>query len=667
MAPRLRGRGSRRRAVGLVRDDGSPILRAALCRRSLTPRRRRSDGRARLRVLAVPGRHREGRGRGRGAARTRHGPRRLPRASRARDPRPTATAAPARAWARAGRDERSRSVLRVRRNVRDRVRRDLGRDGRRQDRGDPRDRRHVGRLHGLLVPHARSRAAAAHRLVRSLPARCRSPGERCSLKPTSEQFREHVDEALADWGLRAALAAATGRFVSLRQDAFAAFPEGGALRDQARTIKEEAIARLDEHLEQLAFAVEARGGNVHFAADADAACRMVIEIARQRGVTLAVKSKSMTTEEIALNEALEHAGIRVVETDLGEFIIQLAVEGPSHLIAPAVHKTREQVATLFREKLGYSGEDSVPALCAFAREFLRGEFVRAGMGVSGVNFAVAETGTIAIVENEGNARLTTTLPPVHVAIMGMEKVVPRLADLAVFLRILARSATGQKMSSYVSLLTGPRREREEDGAQEFHLVILDNGRSRLLADPELRESLYCIRCGACLNVCPVYRAIGGHAYGWVYPGPIGAVLTPAYLGESRAPDLPFASTLCGACADVCPVKIALPHRLLDLRARVVAEKKRTKGNDAKSYVFRAWAWLLTHPSLYRASAKLARFALKPMAKDGRIDALPGRLAGWTRTRDFPLPAAEPFHARWRKRWSQPSARDGTPSTTERTE
>jgi L-lactate dehydrogenase complex protein LldF len=469
------------------------------------------------------------------------------------------------------------------------------------------------------------------------------------LKPESERFRERAAAALDDAPLRAALAAATGRFTSLRRAAFDAFPEGEALRDAARAIKEDAIARLDEHLENLARAVEAQGGHVHFADDAEAACEIVVGIARARGVTLAVKSKSMTSEEIALDEALARAGIRAVETDLGEFIIQLAGETPSHLIAPAVHKTREQVAALFRERIGHTGPDSVEALCARARAHLRDEFVRAGMGISGVNFAVAETGTIAIVENEGNARLTTTLPRVHVAIMGMEKVVPRLADLGVFLRILARSATGQKLSSYTSLLTGPRRRDEADGAEEFHLVVLDNGRSRLLADPKLRESLYCIRCGACLNVCPVYRAVGGHAYGWVYPGPIGSVLTPAVLGEMQAPDLPFASTLCGACADACPVKIALPHRLLDLRARVVAEKRRTRRDAAKALVFRAWAWTATRPRAYRLAARVARLVLRPFARDGRVRALPGPLAAWTRTRDFPLPAAEPFRARWRRR------------------
>lgn len=469
------------------------------------------------------------------------------------------------------------------------------------------------------------------------------------MNPTSDRFRESAAAALEDAPLRAALEAATNRFTSLRKDAFSAFPEGQSLRAAARAIKEETIARLDEHLERLTAAVEARGGHVHFADDAEAACRIVVGIAKARGVTLAVKSKSMTSEEIALDEALERAGVRTVETDLGEFIIQLAGEAPSHLIAPAVHKTRAQVAALFRDRIGHVGENSVEALCARAREHLRGEFVSAGMGISGVNFAVAETGTIAIVENEGNARLATTLPPVHVAVMGMEKVIPRQADLGVFLRILARSATGQKLSSYTSLLTGPRRRDEEDGAEEFHLVVLDNGRSRLLADPKLRESLYCIRCGACLNVCPVYRAIGGHAYGWVYPGPIGSVLTPAVLGEMRAPDLPFASTLCGACADACPVEIALPHLLLDLRARVVAEKRRTRADRAKAFVVRAWAWTMMRPRAYRLAARIARFALRPFARDGRVRALPGPLSAWTHTRDFPLPAAEPFRSGWRRR------------------
>jgi L-lactate dehydrogenase complex protein LldF len=379
--------------------------------------------------------------------------------------------------------------------------------------------------------------------------------------------------------------------------------------------------------------------------DGAEACQIVIDLARRYGVRLAVKGKSMTTEEIGLNDALDKAGVEPVETDLGEYIIQLAGDTPSHIIAPAIHKTKKDVSELFVRKLGSPLLEKHEELTNEARRHLRDRFRRADLGITGVNFAVAETGTIAVVENEGNVRLSTSLPGVHIAIMGMEKVIPDLASLAIFLRILSRSATGQKMSSYVSLVTGPRREYEEDGPEAFHLVILDNGRSRLLADPVLRESLYCVRCGACLNACPVYRHVGGHAYGWVYSGPIGSVITPSFVGHHRARELPFASSLCGSCRDVCPVRIDLPHLLLEQRKNVV-EGPKSATKRLERIGVRLFTYVTSSERRYRWASRLNYWLSRPFARAGRIRWEPG-LSQWTRFRDFPAPARRTFRDRWR--------------------
>jgi L-lactate dehydrogenase complex protein LldF len=462
----------------------------------------------------------------------------------------------------------------------------------------------------------------------------------------SHHFAANVRRALADRRLQEAYRQVTERFQQGRAAAFEAFPEGEALRHLARRIKTRTVAELDRHLERLADAVAERGGEVHWAADAAEARRIVVGIARRHGARRAVKSKSMTTEEIGLNDALEAAGVETVETDLGEYIIQLAGETPAHIIAPAIHKSKDDVAALFADKLGSPLLTRHEELTREARRHLRGAFRRADLGITGVNFAVAETGTVAIVENEGNVRLTTSLPKVHVAVMGMEKVVPDLAALAVFLKILARSATGQKMSSYVSLLTGPRRDGEEDGPEAFHLVVLDNGRSRLLADPELREALHCIRCGACLNVCPVYRHAGGHSYGWVYSGPIGAVIDPTLAGE-RAAELPFASSLCGACREVCPVRIDLPRLLLAQRRRIVEGAAPRRGAAARRIerlLVRLFVFLASSERRYRLASRLAFLASRPFARGGWWR--PPLLGGWTGWRDFPAPARRTFRDRW---------------------
>ncbi len=421
------------------------------------------------------------------------------------------------------------------------------------------------------------------------------------------------------------------------------------LRAQARAIKEHTIANLDYYLAMLADSVERNGGHVHFASDSQEATDIVLEIALRNGVKLAVKGKSMVSEEMALNHALAEAGVEAVETDLGEYIIQLAGETPFHLVAPAIHKSKEEVSALFHEKLGTPEEADIPSLTRMARETLRQKFLAADMGVSGVNFAVAETGTVCIVTNEGNGRMSTSLPRIHVALMGMEKVVPALEDLAVFYRLLPRAATGQRATSYFTLVSSPRRVDDEDGPEEFHLVIMDNGRSRLLADPALREALYCIRCAACLNACPVYRKVGGHAYGWVYPGPIGAVVTPVLVGLPQAKDLPFASTLCGACRDVCPVSIDIPRMLLHLRWQLAeGPRGQRKASSTERFAFKAWGRVFRNEQSLARGRSLARLLQRPFVRGGRIRRLPlPPLSRWTRGRDLPALPKRSFHQVWK--------------------
>src|SRR5881409_2432598 len=414
-------------------------------------------------------------------------------------------------------------------------------------------------------------------------------------------LRERASNALRDRFLHEALDIATTKFIALRREAFGDFPQGEALRDRARAIKEATLQRLDAHLETLVANVERVGGHVHFATTAEEARRIILDIARRTGARMAVKSKSMATEEIHLNDALQAIGVTPVETDLGEYIIQLAHERPSHIIAPAIHKTKGQVAELFSRELHRPGLAADPeVLTKIAREELREKFLQADLGITGANFAVAETGTVVLVTNEGNARLTTTCPRVHVALVGIEKVIPRLVDLPFFLKLLARAATGQKLSVYTTVLTGPRRP------EEFHLVLLDNGRSRILGSP-FRESLQCIRCGACLNACPVYRRIGGHAYGGVYAGPIGSILTPLYDSVSANPHLPHASSLCGACQTACPVKINIPHMLIGLR-QLQQEQPGMKSRWEK-LAYRLSCEVLRRPWLYRLAVKLARLGM----------------------------------------------------------
>jgi L-lactate dehydrogenase complex protein LldF len=432
-------------------------------------------------------------------------------------------------------------------------------------------------------------------------------------------------EKLADERTQAFLAEATERLMTHRLSAWGELGEElEPLRERGREIRLRGIRDLDRYLDEFQGAVEARGGHVHRCATAQDASERIVEICRAAGAKLVAKSKSMATEEIGLNEALEAAGIRPVETDLGEYILQLAGEHPVHIIAPAIEKTAEQVAELLSRAGGEPVPPELEALTQAARQQLRQTFLQADVGITGANFGVSETGSVCLVTNEGNARLVSSIPKVHVAIMGMERLVPTTADLAVLLKLLARSATGQKLSVYTTLLTGPRRAAEEDGPEELHVVILDNGRSNLLQG-RYREMLACIRCGACLNVCPVYRKAGGGAYGPVYSGPMGAVLVPLLVGLERAPSLPHASSLCGACTDACPVKIPLHELLLDLRRDLVSEGVASR---LERLAFTLWSFAWSTALGYRLTTRLARLGQPLAAVVG-----PGR--GWARGRALP--------------------------------
>ncbi len=444
-------------------------------------------------------------------------------------------------------------------------------------------------------------------------------------------FAERARENLARPFQRTAIANATDHAVAALESRFAG-TDHDALRDEARRIRAHAIANLPTYLEQWIEGAEARGIRVHFAADDGEARRIVAGICRDGGVGRVVKAKSMASEEVALNSALEDAGLDVVETDLGEFVVQAMGDRPSHVIGPILHRTRGEVRELFSGMAGEELPDDPEALTAFARAGLRHAFLTADAGISGGNFLIADTGEVALVTNEGNGRLTTSLPRIHVALVGIEKLLPRRADLAVLLPLLTGHGTGQQITTYVSLLGGPRGPDEPDGPEEMHVVLLDGGRSALLGG-EYEEILHCIRCGACQNVCPVYRQVGGHAYGWVYGGPIGAVLTPLFRGQADGGELAHATTLCGACDDICPVRIPLHDLLLGLRRRRVDAGAAPR---SERIAFAAWGLAWRHPVLYRATTGAARAGLALAARDGVVSRrLPG-LGRWTATRDLVL-------------------------------
>jgi L-lactate dehydrogenase complex protein LldF len=481
---------------------------------------------------------------------------------------------------------------------------------------------------------------------------------------TPETFDQNAKRALIDPQLRSALRHLTVTFGEKRALAIASFDDWEELRERARACKDETLAHLDKYLAEFADNAERAGAQIHWADDAQEVCELIVGLLQKRNATRVVKSKSMATEEIHLNTALEAAGISTVETDLGEWIIQLAHETPSHIVVPAIHKSKKQIADLFVEKLGIEPTDDVARLTGAARRILRQRFAEADAGISGVNFGVAETGSMLILENEGNIRLTTGLPKIHIALMGIEKVIPRFADLDVFLKLLPRSGTGQRLTAYQSIITGTKKSPEDEGPEEVHIILMDNGRSRMLAHPVTRQSLACIRCGACLNACPVYQQIGGHAYGSVYPGPIGAVITPQLIGISKAAQLPYASSLCGACREVCPVKIDIPELLLHLRAQIAdgtalgtaSAAAPMKKKVLESMAFRLYAFTWSRPGLYEWGGRIMRLLQRPAVKDGRIGKVGGvigklvpPLGAWTAWRDARPLAPRSFREMWREK------------------
>ena len=469
---------------------------------------------------------------------------------------------------------------------------------------------------------------------------------------SARDFPTLAHHALRDTQMRRNIRKATTTIRARTQERAAELPDWEALRSAGSAIKAEALAGLDSYLVQLERSVTAAGGTVHWARDAAEARDIITRIAQTHGAKRVIKVKSMTTDEIGLNPALSQAGIEPVETDLADMIVQLLGDTPSHILVPAIHKNRAEIRELFEARLGQGKlSDKATDLTAAARAYLRTMFLDTQVAISGANFAAADTGSVCVVESEGNGRMCLTLPRVLISLMGIEKVLPRLQDLDVFLQLLPRAATGERANPYTSLWTGVH---PGDGPQEFHLVLLDNGRSRILADPEARATLACIRCSRCLNVCPVYARTGGHAYDSMYQGPIGAILTPQLRGldtdaGKHAQSLPFASTLCGACAEVCPVKIDIPRILVHLRNEVVKSRRGDKFIDGERLAMQAALWVFGGAGRMRAAQAAARMAQAPFARDGIIAHLPGPLAGWTATRDFPALPAESFRKWWAKR------------------
>jgi L-lactate dehydrogenase complex protein LldF len=466
------------------------------------------------------------------------------------------------------------------------------------------------------------------------------------MQPASRHFKANASAALADEQLQRALLNIRRGFVVKRAAACEALPEFDALKSQAREIKEHTLAHLDVYLEEYERQVTASGGHVHWAADAEEARRIITDLCREAGARTVTKGKSMIAEEISLNSALEAAGLEVTETDLGEYIIQLRNEAPSHIIAPAVHLTRQQIEADFRRMHTALPQERTldePAdLVAEARAVLREKFLSADAGITGANFLIAETGSSVIVTNEGNGDLTQILPRIHIVIASIEKLVPTLEDASAIIRLLARSATGQEISTYTTFSTGPRREGDPDGPLAYHVVLLDNGRTEMLGS-EFHDMLRCIRCGACLNHCPVYNAVGGHAYGWVYPGPMGAVLTPHLIGIQEAGHLPNASTFCGRCESVCPMEIPLTKMMRHWREREFSAGKTSR---FARFLLRTWAFLAKRPELYHWMMQLPPRILALLAgRDGRVRKLP-LAGGWFRHRDFPAPQGPTFQAIW---------------------
>jgi L-lactate dehydrogenase complex protein LldF len=469
------------------------------------------------------------------------------------------------------------------------------------------------------------------------------------MQPTSLNFKENAARALSDPQLQRALSHVKTGFIAKRAEARAALPEFDELRGVAAGIKNHVLDHLDIYLEEYERRVIASGGHVHWARDAAEACEIIVTLCRDAGAKSVTKGKSMVSEEIGLNDALQAAGIEPVETDLGEYIIQIRSESPSHIIAPAVHLNRDQIEMDFRtlHKALPGGRDlsQISELVGEARTLLREKFLTADVGITGANFLVAETGSSVIVTNEGNGDLTQLLPRTHIVIASIEKLVPTLEDASTLLRVLARSATGQEMTSYTTFSTGPRREGDPDGPEAYHVVLLDNGRSDMLGS-EFQDMLRCIRCGACLNHCPVYAAVGGHAYGWVYPGPMGAVLTPQLIGIHESAHLPNASTFCGRCQAVCPVNIPLPGMMRRWRERDYLQQP---ASSVPKLALRAWAFFAKRPALYHIATGLQGRMLSLVAgRKRRLSKLP-LAKGWTDYRDLPAPSPRTFQSLWQER------------------
>ncbi len=465
------------------------------------------------------------------------------------------------------------------------------------------------------------------------------------MKGFAREFKEHARQVATDLRHRDLIQTALRKYEATRDKTKAAFQDWQAARQAAAETKWEGVNHLDQYLAEFADKLEARGAKLHWASTGQQARDIILGIIRDKKARSIIKSKAMTSEEIHLNDALEEAGFEVVESDLGEFIVQLRKEAPYHIVFPAMHLTRGEISELFTRELGSAPTQNPEDLTMIARRVLREKYITADIGLTGANFAIAETGMISITENEGNARLTAALPKVLISLLGIEKILPRLEDLALFLPMLATAGTGQALTCYNSLYGGPRQPGESDGPEEHHVVLLDNHRTELLADAEQRDALHCIRCGACLNVCPIFRNVGGHTYGTTYSGPIGSVITPHLRGLQDWKHLSYASSLCGACTETCPVKINLHHHLLQNRRNAAKQKP----SPTEKLAFKLFAIVMNRPWLYAFVIAVGRAAQKvhPMIKGTRLD--PAR--GWTRTRDLPLIVPETFKEFWKKRRS----------------
>ncbi|GAE35986.1 LutB/LldF family L-lactate oxidation iron-sulfur protein [Halalkalibacter akibai] len=468
-----------------------------------------------------------------------------------------------------------------------------------------------------------------------------------SMKISEDKFFDRVDKGLNNDFMRKAMVSAQERLKGRKLDAQKELGNWEEWRSLSEEIRQHTLENLDYYLDQLAENVMKKGGHVFFAQTAEEANEYITKIAKQKNAKKVIKSKSMVTEEISMNEALEKAGCEVIESDLGEYILQIDDhDPPSHIVAPALHKNKDQIRDTFKEKKGYSKSSKPEELALFAREQLRGEFLTADIGITGCNFAVAESGAISLVTNEGNARLATTLPKTQITVMGMERIVPTWEELDILVSMLCRSAVGQKLTSYITGLTGPKADGDVDGPEEFHLVIVDNGRSNILGT-EFQSVLQCIRCAACINVCPIYRHVGGHSYGSIYPGPIGAVLSPLLGGYDDYKELPYASSLCGACTEACPVKIPLHDLLIKHRRNIVEEQGR--GGFGEKLAMKGFSLAASSPKLFSFGSKAAPTMMGPLVSEGKIKKGPGPIKPWTDIRDFPEPSKQSFREWYKKR------------------